>query len=46
LIREFLENEVRDMTVLDEKLTLNSTMNEDNLSDMEVLADSIIKSMK
>lgn len=46
LIREFLENEVRDMTVLDEKLTLNSTMNEDNLSDMEVLADSIIKSIK
>lgn len=46
LMREFLENEMKEMTVLDEKLTLNSAMNEDNLSEMDTLADSIIESMK
>ena len=46
LMREFLENEMKEITVLDEKLTLNSAMNEDNLSEMDTLADSIIESMK
>jgi flavorubredoxin len=46
LMREFLENEMKGITVLDEKLTLNSAMNEDNLADLDALADSIIASMK
>ncbi|HBN81874.1 MAG TPA: FprA family A-type flavoprotein, partial [Ruminococcaceae bacterium] len=41
-----LENEMKEMTVLDEKLSLNSSMNEDNLPDLDALADSIIASMK
>jgi len=46
LMREFLENEMKEITVLDEKLTLNSAMNEDNLADLEALADSIVGSLK
>ena len=46
LIRDFLENEMRDITVLDEKLTLNSALNEDSLLDLEALADGLIGSMK
>ncbi len=46
LMQEFLENEMKEMTVLDEKLSLNSSMNEDNLPDLDALADSIIASMK
>ncbi|MGX8701697.1 FprA family A-type flavoprotein [Caproiciproducens sp.] len=46
LMREFLENEMKDINVLDEKLTLNSAMNEDNLPEMDALADSLIASMK
>jgi flavorubredoxin len=46
LMREFLENEMKEITVLDEKLTLNSAMNEDNLQEMNALADSLIESMK
>jgi Uncharacterized flavoproteins len=46
LMREFLENEMKDINVLDEKLTLNSAMNEDNLSEMDALADSLIASVK
>jgi flavorubredoxin len=46
LMREFLEDEMKDMTVLDEKLTLNSSMNENNLPDLDALADRIIQSMK
>jgi flavorubredoxin len=46
LMREFLDNEMKEITVLDEKLTLNSAMNEDNLPEMNALADSIIESIK
>lgn len=46
LMQEFLENEMKQMTVLDEKITMNSTMNEDNLPDLDTLTDSIIESMK
>ena len=46
LMREFLENEMKDINVLDEKLTLNSAMNEDNLPEMDALADSLIASVK
>ena len=46
LMREFLENEMKDINVLDEKLTLNSAMNEDNLPEMDALADSLIASVR
>lgn len=46
LMRDFLENQMRDMTVLDERVTLNSAMNENNQPELEALADSIIASMK
>ena len=46
LMRSFLEDEMRNITVLDEKLTLNSAMHEDNVPEMDTLVDSIIESMK
>ncbi|MDR1874663.1 MAG: FprA family A-type flavoprotein [Synergistaceae bacterium] len=46
LMRRFLEEEMREITVLDEKLTLNSALSEDRLPDLDALAKSIIASMK
>jgi flavorubredoxin len=46
LMKTFLEEELRDMTVLEEKLTLNSALNKDDLPALDILADSIIESMK
>lgn len=46
LMREFLEDEMKDMNILDEKLTLNSSMTEDNLPDLDALAESIVQSMQ
>ncbi|WP_130861117.1 FprA family A-type flavoprotein [Bacilliculturomica massiliensis] len=46
LMRDFLENNMKQMTVLDEKVTLSSAMREDNLDEIGALADSIIESMK
>ncbi|MEG0756680.1 MAG: flavodoxin domain-containing protein, partial [Oscillospiraceae bacterium] len=46
LMQEFIENELKDMTVLDEKLSLMSSMNNDNAPALDALADSIIASMK
>ena len=45
LMREFLEG-MRDMTVLDDKVTLVSSMKEDNITDMDILVDSDMESMK
>lgn len=45
LMREFLEG-MRDMTVLDDKVTLVSFMKEDNITDMDILVDSVMESMK
>lgn len=45
LMREFLEG-IRDMTVLDDKVTLVSSMKEDNITDMDILVDSVMESMK
>ena len=45
LMREFLEG-MRDMTVLDDKVILVSSMKEDNITDMDILVDSIMESMK
>lgn len=45
LMCEFLEG-MRDMTVLDDKVTLVSSMKEDNITDMDILVDSVMESMK
>lgn len=45
LMKEFLEKKMKNMIVLDNKLTMNSAMNEDSLSDLDAFADSIIQSM-
>lgn len=45
LMREFLED-MREMTILDDKVTLQSAMNEDLVPEMEALADSILESIK
>ncbi|MDR2137834.1 MAG: FprA family A-type flavoprotein [Synergistaceae bacterium] len=46
LIRAFLDEEMREIDVLDERLTLNSALSEDKLPDLDLLADSLIKSIK
>jgi flavorubredoxin len=46
LIREFLDNEMKEMTILDEGLSLNSALNENKMPDLEALADSIAASVK
>ena len=45
LMREFLEN-MRNMTVLDEKVSLTSSMTTEQLNEMDNLVDSILNSMK
>ena len=45
LMHEFLEN-MRNMTVLDEKVTLTSSMTAEQIGEMDTLVDSIINSMK
>ena len=45
LMREFLEN-MRNMTVLDEKVSLTSSMTAEQLNEMDSLVDSILNSMK
>lgn len=45
LMREFLEG-MRDMTVLDDKVTLVSSMKEDNVTDMDILVDTVMEYMK
>ncbi|CAB1252728.1 FprA family A-type flavoprotein [Clostridium sp. MT-14] len=45
LMREFL-NEMKEMTVLDDEMSLRSKMKEDDAGSMDELADSIIRSMK
>lgn len=45
LMREFLEN-IRNMTVLDEKVTLTSSMTTEQINEMDTLVDSILNSMK
>lgn len=45
LMREILE-EMKEMNILDSEISLNSSMKEDNEDAMEIIADSIIESMK
>lgn len=44
LMREFIDG-MREMDILDEQVTLMSSMTEDNGSDMDTLADGLIESM-
>lgn len=44
LMREFLDD-MKNMTVLDEKITLASSMRDENASDLDALADSLIASV-
>jgi flavorubredoxin len=46
LMRDFLENQLKKMTVLDEKVTLNSSLKEENIPDLEALVDSLVESVK
>lgn len=46
LMTEFLDNEMKMIDILDETVSINSTLNELNEIDMNALADSIIESMK
>ena len=45
LMRELLDG-MKEMTILDNEMSLNSSMKEDDVDSMENLADSIIESMK
>lgn len=45
LMSEFLE-EMREMTVLEDKVTLISSMNEGNVTDMDTIVEGVIESMK
>lgn len=45
LIREFLDKELKEITVLNDELTINSSMTEEKLIDMDALADSLIESI-
>lgn len=45
LIRNCLD-EMKNMTILEEKVSLMSSMSEDNIVDMDVLVDSVLESMK
>jgi len=46
LIKEFLENEMKDMTVLDETMSITSAITDLNEPELDEIADSIIASMK
>ncbi|MDR2178678.1 MAG: FprA family A-type flavoprotein [Synergistaceae bacterium] len=46
LMYDFLDQELKEINILDERLTLNSALNEDKLPELETLADAIIASMK
>lgn len=45
LMSEFLE-EMKEMTVLEDKVTLVSSMNEGNVTDMDTIVEGVIESMK
>ncbi|MBU3181970.1 FprA family A-type flavoprotein [Clostridium psychrophilum] len=45
LMRELL-GEMKEMTILDNEMSLNSSMKEDDVDSMDAIAESIIKSMK
>lgn len=46
LIQKFLNEEMKNMTVLNERLSMASTLNKDKVQELETLADAILDSMK
>ena len=46
LIYDFLDNELKEMTILDDRVTLNSSFNELNEPEMESLANALVESLK
>lgn len=46
LMQEFIEQNLKRSKVLDEKLSIASAMNEDKVSELEALADSLVESLK
>jgi flavorubredoxin len=46
LIEEFLNNELKEMTVLSNRVTVNSSLNESSGRELEELAESLIDSLK
>lgn len=46
LMHDFFENELKGMNILDAELSINSSLKEREVDDLEALADSIIESMK
>lgn len=46
LMQKFIENELKNMTVLGDRLTMASSLPDDKASDLNALADTIIESMK
>lgn len=45
LMQKFINEELKNMTVLNERLSLASSLGSDKASDLDILADSIIESM-
>ena len=46
LIQKFVDDELKNMTVLNERLSLASALHPDKVTELDALADSIIESMK
>ena len=46
LMQKFIDEELKNMTVLNERLSLASTLKEDKVFELETLANAIIESMK
>ncbi len=46
LMQKFIDEELKNMTVLNERLSIASSMGEDKSIDLDALADAIIESMK
>ena len=45
LMRKFLDEEMKEMTILDEQVTMASALSESSLIDVDAMADRIIESM-
>ena len=46
LMQKFVNDELKNMTVLNERLSLASSMGTDKRTELEALADAILESMK
>ncbi len=45
-MQKFVDDELKNMTVLNERLSLASALHPDKVTELDALADSIIESMK